>query len=151
MKLTKKNKGVSLVEIILSIGILSLLSVYVIQMFILSKTLNSEANNLDKSVYLSESIFELIEKDPTLVLLLKSDWFKHRDTIEEEESVKTTINFDSDWNPIGDTSENGFNLHLNVSETQALTYTKIDYQIVIYSIENREMEQIYEIGMQKYR
>ncbi|HAS74911.1 MAG TPA: hypothetical protein DCS67_12270 [Clostridiales bacterium UBA8960] len=151
MKSPKKNKGVSLVEIILSIAILSLLSVYVIQMFILSKTLNNQAKNLDKSVYLSESIFELIEKDPTLEELAKRSWFVHAEMIDEESGSKTMLYFDSDWNPMEKETEGGFSLLLNISETQALAYKKFDYQIVIYSHENREMEQIYEIEMQKYR
>lgn len=145
---SKKHKGVSLVELILSIAILSILSVYIIQMFILSKTLNAEAENLDKSVYLSESIFEMIESDTPLESL---SMFKYSKAQTTESGSRVEVFFDKDWNPVDGTSDVGFTMILTVSEIQALAYTKYDYRIVIEKNDGPEMEQIYEIGMQKHR
>ena len=61
MPFKHKKKGVSLVELILSIAVLSILSVYVIQMFLLSQRLNAQAEALDQSVLLSENIFETVD------------------------------------------------------------------------------------------
>lgn len=142
------NKGVSLVEIILSIAILSLLSVYIIQMFILSKKLNSEAEDLDKSVYLSESIFEMIEREEPFN---PEVMFQHVRVQESAMGSEIEVFFDSDWNVTDTAQDKGYVLTLSISEIQALSYTKFDYFIEVDKIENREMERIYEIGMQKYR
>ena len=58
-------KGVSLVELILSIAVLSFLSIYVIQMFIISHRLNQEAEVLDQSVLIATQIFEQVEAAQT--------------------------------------------------------------------------------------
>ncbi len=145
---SRNKKGVSLVEIILSIAILSLLSVYIIQMFILSKKLNTEAEDLDRSVYISENIFEMIERDEAFN---PSAMFEHVRVQENAMGSQVEIFFDTDWLVIKDIRDEGFVLTLSIAEIQALSYTKFDYLIVVDKIENREMERIYEIGMQKYR
>lgn len=148
MILSRNKKGVSLVEIILSIAILSLLTVYIIQMFILSKRLNTEAEDLDRSVYMSESIFEMIERDETFN---PEEMFEHAHVLENDMGSQVEIAFDSEWNMVEDVQDEGYILTLSIAEIQALSYTKFDYLIVVDKIENREMERIYEIGMQKYR
>lgn len=145
---SKKHNGVSLVELILSIAILSILSVYIIQMFILSKTLNSEAEDLDKSVYFSESVLELIQNDTPLE---SQSMFKHSKVSETGSGSRVEVLFDQEWNPVDAISDKGYILMLSVSEIQALSYTKYDYRIVIQKKDGPEMEQIYEIGMQKHR
>lgn len=57
----KRKKGFSLVEILLSIAVFSILSVFVLQMFSTAQKLNVAARELDQSVLVAESIFERIQ------------------------------------------------------------------------------------------
>lgn len=61
MKL-RTNKGFSLVEIILSVAVLSIISVFVIRLFVLSHDLNLRAQTLDQSVALAESTIQKMSK-----------------------------------------------------------------------------------------
>ncbi len=150
MRVKNKAKGLSLVEIILSIAVLAILSVYVIQMFITSSNLNHKAEALDQSVLISESIFESIELDPTLTQLHQSAAFKYvKESVTDDADV-LEIYFDMDWQPMKSIQEEGYVLYLKEVRVQALEYEKADYQITVLTLDQSETEMLYEIGMQKY-
>ena len=150
MCVNKKANGLSLVEIILSIAVLSILSVYVIQMFITSSNLNRKAEALDQSVLVSESIFESIEMDPTLTELYQSKMFKYVKEEVLDDAEVSELYFDNDWQPTKTIQENGFILYLKKIRIQALEYVKVNYQITVIKTDESETEMLYEIGMQKY-
>ncbi|MGX8795543.1 type IV pilus modification PilV family protein [Fusibacter sp. JL298sf-3] len=54
----KRKKGFSLIEIILSVAVLSILSIFVVKMFLLASTLNDRAEALDESVVLAEQLLQ---------------------------------------------------------------------------------------------
>ncbi len=54
----RRKKGFSLLEIILSVAVLSILSVFVVKMFLLASTLNDRAEALDESVVLAEQLLQ---------------------------------------------------------------------------------------------
>lgn len=150
MRVKKRTKGLSLVEIILSIAVLSILSVYVIQMFITSSNLNHKAEAIDQSVLISESIFESIELDPTLINLHQSAVFKYVKESFVDDVAVSELYFDMDWQPVKAIQENGYILYLKEVRVQALEYEKVDYQITVLKLDQSETEMLYEIGMQKY-
>ena len=151
---TKKTKGVSLVELILSIAVLSILCVYVVQMFLTSQKLNREAEILDRSVIVSESIFELIEKDSTLSVLFNSTLFKFATKKENQGDFESIIYLDEEWRPVGEIAESSFVLSLAADEIPALEYTKKEYTIKIEQFTGsnlvHDLEKIYEIQMYEY-
>ncbi len=149
MRFKHKNKGVSLVELILSIAVLSILSVYVIQMFLLSQKLNGQAEALDQSVLLSETIFETVEKDKSLESVFNLQLFKFAESIESGDIMSRKLYFDENWNPIQSNKAYIYTLSFTAEEIQALEYSVVDYKIVIQKEENSEVEQIYEIEMEK--
>ena len=53
-----KRNGFTLIEIIISIGIVSFLSVYLLQIFITAKNLNEVTYDLDNAVIVSKSVME---------------------------------------------------------------------------------------------
>ena len=150
MQLKHKKKGVSLVELILSIAVLSILSVYVIQMFITSKTLNQKAEDLDYSVLISQTIFETVENDKTLEAVYNSPLFKFAVSSPSEDKSLTVIYFDENWKPIPKGENQVYSLTFTAEKIQALDYGLVDYRIIVQKDENLELEQIYEIEMQKY-
>ena len=150
MRVNNKASGLSLVEIILSIAVLSILSVYVIQMFITSSNLNHKAEAIDQSVLISESIFESIELDPTLSNLHQSTFFKYFKESVVDDADLTELYFNMDWQPVKTIQDNGYILYLKEVRVQALEYEKVDYQITVLKLDQSETEMLYEIGMQKY-
>ncbi len=144
-----KKKGVSLVELILSIAVLSILSVYVIQMFLLSQKLNGQAEALDQSVRLSENIFETVEKDKSLESVFNAPLFKFAETIKLGDGVNLKVYLDENWNPVQPNTVYFYTLSFTAEEIQALDYSVVDYRIMIQKEENSKVEQIYEIEMEK--
>ncbi len=149
MRFNKKKKGISLVELILSIAVLSILSVYVIQMFLLSQKLNGQAEALDQSVLMSETIFETIELDRTLESVFNAPLFKFAESIESGDVVSRKLYLDENWNPVQSNDAYLYTLLFTAEEIQALEYSVVDYKVMIQKEENSEVEQIYEIEMEK--
>jgi len=144
-----KKKGVSLVELILSIAVLSILSVYVIQMFLLSQKLNGQAAALDQSVLLSETIFETVEMDRTLESVFNAPLFKFAESIESGDIIHRKLYLDEAWHPVQSNQAYLYTLSFTAEEIQALEYSVVDYTVLIQKEENSEVELIYEIEMEK--
>lgn len=149
MRFKNKKKGISLVELILSIAVLSILSIYVIQMFLLSQKLNGQAEALDQSVLLSESIFETIELDRSLESVFNTPLFKFAEFMESGDVVSRKLYLDENWNPVQPNDAYLYTLLFRAEEIQALEYSVVDYKVMIQKEENSEVELIYEIEMEK--
>ena len=61
-----KKKGFTLIEVIVSIAIVSFLSIYLIQIFITAKNLNAMAYDLDNAVIVSKSVMESLSAGETI-------------------------------------------------------------------------------------
>jgi prepilin-type N-terminal cleavage/methylation domain-containing protein len=149
MRFHNKKKGISLVELILSIAVLAILSVYVIQMFLLSQKLNEQAEALDQSVMLSETIFETVELDRSLESVFNAPLFKYAESIESSDVVSRKLYLDKNWNPVQSSETYLYTLSFTAEEIQALDYSVVDYKVMIQKEENSKVEQIYEIEMEK--
>ena len=58
--MNKKQKGFTLAEMIISVAILSVVSVYLLQMFVATKNLANKSFEIDQSVRISKNIIELL-------------------------------------------------------------------------------------------
>ena len=90
--MTKKRGGFTLAEMIISVAILSVVSVYVVQMLVVTKNLRTRSYETDMSVRISKNIIELISSgesvsDSNDELLLN---------MESEDGVYT-LSFDEDF------------------------------------------------------
>ncbi|GAB6108837.1 type IV pilus modification PilV family protein [Fusibacter bizertensis] len=146
----RRHKGVSLVELILSIAVLSFLSVYVIQMFMTSNELNKKAIALDQSVLTSENIFEAVEADRTLENLKNLQLFKYSSFQNGDNIVTAKIYLNDLFVAIASLDEAAYILDFEAVSTQALDYEAVNYRIAIHYKDKLELESIYEIEMQKY-
>jgi len=79
----KGQQGFSLLEIIMAVGLLSLVSLYLLQIFVTAVRLNHQAADLDESVQLSNNVIQLLdgglEKER-----LESQFLFHQAVIEQE-------------------------------------------------------------------
>ncbi|MGP1568462.1 MAG: type IV pilus modification PilV family protein [Peptoanaerobacter stomatis] len=58
--MNNKNKGFTLAEMIISVAILSVVSIYILQMFLATKNLSIKSYEIDKSLRISKNIIELV-------------------------------------------------------------------------------------------
>lgn len=146
----RRQKGVSLVELILSIAILAFVGVYVIQMFLLSQQLNRQAKDLDQGVLISTQLFELVEQDQSLASLKNAPIMKFAKTTSVDDGVKMDVYFDDEWGVIPDPLSTGYVLAFETQKVQTLSNISNFYKVTIERHEDDEVEQVYEIEMQKY-
>ena len=90
--MTKKRGGFTLAEMIISVALLSVVSVYVVQMLVVTKNLRTRSYETDMSVRISKNIIELISSgegvsDSNDELLLNM----------EAEDGGYTLSFDEDF------------------------------------------------------
>lgn len=99
-KKKQRSGGFTLVEVIISIGVLSIASVFILQMFVTSAQLNANARDIDKVNMWTSTLMESfhLEKDP--MDFPDNDVFTY--PIVESGDEKTVIAqfFDEDWKAI---------------------------------------------------
>ncbi len=91
--MTNKKRGFTLAEMIIAVAILSVASVYVVQMLVVTKNLRTRSYEIDRSVRISKNIIELISSGESVTnskddLLLKM----------KAENGMYILNFDEDFN-----------------------------------------------------
>ena len=91
--MTNKKRGFTLAEMIIAVAILSVASMYVVQMLVVTKNLRTRSYEIDRSVRISKNIIELISSGESVTnskddLLLKM----------KAENGIYILNFDEDFN-----------------------------------------------------
>ena len=91
--MTSKKRGFTLAEMIIAVAILSVASMYVVQMLVVTKNLRTRSYEIDRSVRISKNIIELISSGESVTnskddLLLKM----------KAENGIYILNFDEDFN-----------------------------------------------------
>ena len=91
--MTNRKRGFTLAEMIIAVAILSVASMYVVQMLVVTKNLRTRSYEIDRSVRISKNIIELISSGESVTnskddLLLKM----------KAENGMYILNFDEDFN-----------------------------------------------------
>jgi len=91
--MTNKKRGFTLAEMIIAVAILSVASMYVVQMLVVTKNLRTRSYEIDRSIRISKNIIELISSGESVTnskddLLLKM----------KAENGMYILNFDEDFN-----------------------------------------------------
>lgn len=89
------EKGFTLAEMIIAIGILMLASGFILQIFITAKTMNIRAYDLDKSVSLASSFVETFKASADPKTFNPSEGYVVR--TQEVETVTLKQNYDKNW------------------------------------------------------
>ncbi len=102
----KKRSGLMLYEMIISVFIISICSVFILQLFLYSKNLNKRADDIDNSIILLLNAMELSKNYPTLNKYLKDEFFDGAviETISPNQDYIVTKYYDEYWNTIYDTT-----------------------------------------------
>lgn len=150
----KRKKGFSLIEILLSIAVFSILSVFVLQMFSTAMSLNENARELDRSVLVAESIFERIQAVDSFESLEGQRGFEHANLSEESEVSVMRLHYDEDWKTIAFTEMTPvYKVIVHKQDVQAFDHVVASYQLQVIKtdpLDRIEESVLYELEMEIY-
>lgn len=149
---TKKNKkGFTLIEIIVAIGIIAIISGFVLQIFISAKNLNQKAADLDNSVFISSNLIELFKSGNSEEDFIRSTRFKNMKITDAGGSPSIELYYDADWKIINEKSKNNqadfiisgtithasdlYSLKIKTAKLKPYTLSK-ESNILLYTVES---------------
>lgn len=147
--MTNKKRGFTLAEMIIAVAILSVASVYVVQMLVVTKNLRTRSYEIDRSVRISKNIIELISSGESVTnskddLLLKM----------KAENGMYILNFDEDFN-ISDENNALYKLFMTMDTKDGLDNVNIKInRLKPYILDDKkslEISDINSIKMQRIK
>lgn len=147
--MTNKKRGFTLAEMIIAVAILSVASMYVVQMLVVTKNLRTRSYEIDRSVRISKNIIELISSGESVTnskddLLLKM----------KAENGIYILNFDEDFN-ISDENNALYKLFMTMDTKDGLDNVNIKInRLKPYILDDRkslEISDINSIKMQRIK
>lgn len=147
--MTNKKRGFTLAEMIIAVAILSVASMYVVQMLVVTKNLRTRSYEIDRSVRISKNIIELISSGESVTdskddLLLKM----------KAEDGMYILNFDEDFN-ISDENNALYKLFMTMDTKDGLDNVNIKInRLKPYILDDRkslEISDINSIKMQRIK
>lgn len=148
-----KNKGFTLVEMIISVGILAVVSTFVLKVYLASNQLSQRAYQLDKSVQISRNLVELTTAGEKIDSQSKFELLKNMQKTDNGYDLY----FDKDFNI--EKENPTYLLEMKVTDKDGLDNINIKvYKIGVLNCEEtlnnpekRNREQIYELNALKRR
>jgi len=121
-KLRKSQTGFSLIEIIMSIGILAIMSIFIMQMYIKAASLKEMAFDKDYALSAAQTALEVYKShgpDPENWLNAGSLFSKEAvvNRINESSNYAVEYYYDKNWQPANDKPAQGYTLRITI-ETQ---------------------------------
>lgn len=147
--MTNKKRGFTLAEMIIAVAILSVASMYVVQMLVVTKNLRARSYEIDRSVRISKNIIELISSGESVTnskddLLLKM----------KAENGIYILNFDEDFN-ISDENNALYKLFMTMDTKDGLDNVNIKInRLKPYILDDKkslEISDINSIKMQRIK
>lgn len=147
--MTNKKRGFTLAEMIIAVAILSVASMYVVQMLVVTKNLRTRSYEIDRSVRISKNIIELISSGESVTnskddLLLKM----------KAEDGMYILNFDEDFN-ISDENNALYKLFMTMDAKDGLDNVNIKInRLKPYILDDKkslEISDISSIKMQRIK
>ena len=141
-----KRKGLSLVEIVMSVAVLGFLSVFVLQMFLTAERLNQEAKRMDLSVIHATSTMEYLKTGHTKEVLSTYDFFKNAKFESAENVEEIVIYFDDEWQSLQNFDAYQYKIFA-VKSKAIQTDAYYSYRVEVFE-NNRDGEKVlYELNM----
>ena len=147
--MTNKKRGFTLAEMMIAVAILSVASMYVVQMLVVTKNLRTRSYEIDRSVRISKNIIELISSGESVTnskddLLLKM----------KSENGMYILNFDEDFN-ISDENNALYKLFMTMDTKDGLDNVNIKInRLKPYILDDKkslEISDINSIKMQRIK
>ncbi len=152
-----KKKGFTLIEVIVSIAIVSFLSIYLIQIFITAKNLNAMAYDLDNAVIVSKSVMESLSAGETIGDTSNDIFLKSARKMSDEPIYKVRLG--EDFEPIdSDFVEPSYSLDISfnlINASKSINdYGLYDVSIYVtreepYFLKVEQNKQIYSLNASK--
>ena len=142
--MTNKKRGFTLAEMIIAVAILSVASMYVVQMLVVTKNLRARSYEIDRSVRISKNIIELISSGESVTnskddLLLKM----------KAENGIYILNFDEDFN-ISDENNALYKLFMTMDTKDGLDNVNIKInRLKPYILDDKKSLEISDINSVK--
>lgn len=98
----KNKKGFTLYEMIISVFIVSISSVFILQLFLFSRTLNAKANDIDNGSIVLLDAMEISKSSPSINKYVKDDFFNGsvRESTEDNEIINIYKCYDKNWSSV---------------------------------------------------
>lgn len=96
LKKLSKNRGFTLAEIIVSVGIISIMSIYIIKLFLSANMINEESLEMDKSLNYVKNFITLIENEEN-PYKPQSELLKNFNIIDDKNDFFYEIYLDQDF------------------------------------------------------
>ncbi|MEN1761225.1 type II secretion system protein [Anoxynatronum sibiricum] len=155
----KSLQGFSLLEIIMAVGILSLVSLYLLQIFVTAVRLNHQAADLDESVQLGNSIIQLLDSGLEKERLASQPFFQHAQIKQNGQSTSLTIGYDDKWQPVPHHSEPAiqpvYNLQVTATEQENAGGRLLTVALAVtrqqpYLLQKEDKPVIYQLETQRF-
>lgn len=144
--LRKKERGFTLAEMIISVAILSIASIYIIQILVTTKNLSNKSFELNKSVQISKNIIDLISAGQEISQNSKNELLSN---MKKSQDIYT-LNFDENFQIVDYTSL--YKLNMKIQSEKELD--NINIQIIRlkpYIMDKRTNIEISNINSTKMR
>lgn len=142
----KKERGFTLAEMIISVAILSIASIYIIQILVTTKNLSNKSFELNKSVQISKNIIDLISAGQEISQNSKNELLSN---MKKSQDIYT-LNFDENFQIVDYTSL--YKLNMKIQSEKELD--NINIQIIRlkpYIMDKRTNIEISNISSTKMR
>ncbi|SMP62878.1 type IV pilus modification PilV family protein [Anoxynatronum buryatiense] len=155
----KSQQGFSLLEIIMAVGILSLVSLYLLQIFVTAVRLNHQAADLDESVQLGNSIIQLLDSGLEKERLANQPFFQHAQIEQNGQSTSLTMGYDDKWQPVPHDSEPAlqpfYKLQVTATEQENTGGRLMTVALAVtrqqpYLLQKEDMPVIYQLETQRF-
>lgn len=118
----KNRKGFSLLEIIMAVGLLSLVSVYTLQIYVTAHRLNQQTLDLDESIQIASTVMQLVDGSSQDELLLHPV-FDHAHVNKSGDGLEIEQWYNDTWKPVDQEQENDnstavYHLQVNIEPHQ---------------------------------
>ena len=166
LKMFKQKKGFTLAEMIISVAVITFISIFIIQLFIVAKNLNQKAGDLDKAVFSSQSVLEVIKSEQSPGQIKNNSYMKNALIKENGKTTEISIYYDEEWNVLKkSTSEDtkddnkAFVLKAVISpetsgnDSKAIRYFQITIsttKLKAYLLEDIKNKKLYTLKANKY-
>lgn len=96
-RLSKANKGFTLVEMIISVAFLAIVSVVMLQLFINARNLGLKGHDLDQGVQFSKSVIETFKAGKNPADFRNSNLMSSTSVSEDGDAVSFKLYLDKEW------------------------------------------------------
>ncbi len=122
MAVIRSEKGFTLIEVIISIAALSLISVFILQMFIISSRLSRDADDIDNAALAAQSVCEMLRLPDTAAVVATDVNYSKAVLEKKDTGTSLVMYYDAAWI----SCEPGANARYRVQATKNLRASPTD-------------------------